>query len=298
MGSSDTARVTLLSASAPPAERKRSGLALIVPFITIVLGIGWWGSRQGWYTPGSDLGYNLGLAGGLMMLVLLLYPLRKHWHPLQSFGPLKYWFRLHMMLGITGPLLIILHSNFTFGSLNAGVALTCMILVAGSGIIGRFIYTKIHHGLYGRRASLQDRQALLGISAGDVKSKFHFAPKVEQRLKDFESNALAPSRIPFSSAWRFLTLRLQVQWHYSRAVHDLKHALKPVAKRRGWSKSKLIRRYAQGKNVIRAYLALVQDVAQFKTYERLFSLWHVVHIPFVFMLAFSAIFHVIAVHMY
>jgi hypothetical protein len=46
------------------------------------------------------------------------------------------------------------------------------------------------------------------------------------------------------------------------------------------------------------YMQGVQRVAQFNTYERLFSLWHVLHVPFVYMLVLSAIAHVVAVHMY
>ena len=33
-------------------------------------------------------------------------------------------------------------------------------------------------------------------------------------------------------------------------------------------------------------------------YERLFALWHVAHIPFVYLLVVSAIVHVVAVHAY
>lgn len=50
--------------------------------------------------------------------------------------------------------------------------------------------------------------------------------------------------------------------------------------------------------MLKGYLRELQDVAQFRAYERLFSLWHVLHVPFVFMLVFSAIVHVVAVHMY
>jgi hypothetical protein len=46
------------------------------------------------------------------------------------------------------------------------------------------------------------------------------------------------------------------------------------------------------------YLEGLQRVAQFAVYERLFSAWHVLHIPLVALLFVSAVFHVIAVHMY
>jgi hypothetical protein len=45
-------------------------------------------------------------------------------------------------------------------------------------------------------------------------------------------------------------------------------------------------------------LKAIQRTAQFSTYEKLFSLWHVVHIPFLCMLVVTAILHVVAVHAY
>ena len=45
-------------------------------------------------------------------------------------------------------------------------------------------------------------------------------------------------------------------------------------------------------------LQLVQRRGQLATYERLFSLWHVIHIPFLCMLVITAIVHVVAVHAY
>jgi hypothetical protein len=45
-------------------------------------------------------------------------------------------------------------------------------------------------------------------------------------------------------------------------------------------------------------LQAVVRVAQYTAYERLFSLWHVAHLPFVFLLLLSAVVHVVAVHAY
>ena len=127
------------------------------------------------FKPGErlfDFGYNLGLAGGLMMLVLLLYPLRKRVKFFSKMGALPTWFKWHMVLGILGPLTIIFHSTYHVyipfihptGSPNAAVAMLCMLLVSGSGTFGRFFYTKIHHGLYGRQATVNELQAELDSS--------------------------------------------------------------------------------------------------------------------------------------
>ncbi|HEX9625665.1 MAG TPA: hypothetical protein VGA00_01875 [Acidiferrobacterales bacterium] len=289
---------TLLPAGGASAERKDSGLKKIVPAIAAVLALAWTVSTQKLYTPGSDIGYYMGLTGGVMMLILLLYPLRKRIRFLHALGQLKYWFRIHMFLGIAGPLLIVLHSTFHLGSINATVAMVSMLLVAGSGVIGRFIYTKIHHGLYGRRASLEERQTRLGIRGGEVKSKFHFAPEVEDRLKRFESAAFADGAGGLRRAWLFIALPLRARFTAWRAGRELAAAMTAIGAKKGWNRAKLRSRLAYGRQMIRAYLGMVQEVAQFHTYERLFSLWHILHVPFVWLMVFSAVFHVIAVHMY
>ena len=117
-----------------------------------------------YYTPRSNFGFYLGVVGSVMMLALLLYPLRKHVRFMQRWGALKHWFRWHMIMGIVGPTLILFHSTFHLRSLNATIALVSMLIVVISGVIGRFVYTKIHYGLYGSRATLEKvRQEFLSL---------------------------------------------------------------------------------------------------------------------------------------
>jgi hypothetical protein len=203
-----------------------------------------------------------------------------------------------MFLGITGPTLILFHSTFRAGSLNATVALSCMVLVAGSGVIGRVIYRKIHHGLYGRSATLQEVQTNLGIVGGDVKSKFHFAPQLEARLKAFEASALGEHKSAWSRFWLFVTVGMRAGWTYYTVAKELERLGRDHARKHVWDAVKLEKRLVAGKMAIRQYLDAIIDVARFSAYERLFSLWHVLHVPFVFMLIISGIAHVIAVHMY
>jgi hypothetical protein len=50
--------------------------------------------------------------------------------------------------------------------------------------------------------------------------------------------------------------------------------------------------------LVSSYLREVERVAHFTTYERLFSLWHVLHIPLIYLLAASTVFHILAAYMY
>ena len=292
------APVTRATSAESDKKNNRSFRGAALPFLALILVAAWLVRQGNYYEPGDRFGYWLGVIGGVMMLVLLLYSLRKHVRFMHSWGPTRHWFRLHMFLGIAGPTLILFHSTFHVGSMNAAVALTCMLLVAGSGVVGRVIYRKIHHGLYGRSATLQEVQANLGIIGGDVKSKFHFAPKIEQRLKEFETSALTPRSGAWARIWSFLTVGLRAGWTYYAARTELERVVRQHARQHGWDSTKLERRLVGARSAIRAYVDAVVDVARFSAYERLFSLWHVLHVPFVFMLIISGIVHVIAVHMY
>lgn len=251
------------------------------------------------YKSGDSLGYNIGLVGGLMLLTLLLYPLRKRAGFMKGFGILPKWFKWHMIFGIMGPTLILFHSTFRIGSINAGIALGCMALVAGSGVFGRFFYTKIHHGLYGRQASLQEMQKEMEQS-GDVKSVLGFAPEIEQQLTQFRAQfAERPGKERSLQLGNFITVGTRGEWLFWTLASELKRTMYAQARGEGnFQKEQLDRLYKERKKFIRCYLRVVRDASQFRTYERLFSWWHILHIPLVYMLVFSAIFHVISVHMY
>lgn len=293
---------SLRAGAAGPAEARPQSRPLSGAFIWVVAlalaAAAWAAGRFKLYTPGSNVGYYMGLVGSVFMAMLLLYPLRKRVRFLQRVGQLRYWFRVHMFLGIAGPALIMFHSTMKLGSLNASVAFYSMILVAGSGIIGRFIYTKIHNGLYGRKATAQERRECLGLTSDAVKSKFHFAPDVERRLAAFEAYAMDDSRKGMFGLRRFVAVALRARWLRSRALRDIRRILIAAAPERGWTRSEIGRRLGIAEGMLREYLGALQDVAQFRIYERLFSLWHVLHVPFVYMLVICAIVHVVAVHMY
>ncbi len=260
----------------------------LLTMLSALVWLGWKVAHGKYYKPGEGLGYNLGLVGGLMMLTLLLYSARKHLKFMQPLGKLKHWFRIHMMLGVIGPILVIFHTTFHLHSINASVAFYCMLLVAGSGLVGRFVYTQIHKGLYGSRSTLKEAYDDLAGSSGDIKSKLHFFPKVEKKLIKFEYEALEKKRRFLAGIWFFLGFdvrRMWLAWQCRRYI----------TLKLGASKHDLT---DEASALIGQYLTRIQTVAQFKKFEQIFSTWHVVHIPLMYMMVATAIFHVIWVHMY
>ena len=129
-------------------------------------------------------------------------------------------------------------------------------------------------------------------------SKFHFAPRVESQLIAFSHWAALPPQGFLAGVGRFLTVGLRARWVHARCMRELRPLLHKHAQRRDWPHVKLQQRLSAASSVIDAYLLAVRHTAQFTAYERLFSLWHILHVPFVFMLVISGVVHVIAVHMY
>ena len=274
----------------------------VIWFAFIVLALLAWPVSKGMLIePGEGLGYYFGYTGGVMMLLMLLYPIRKHARWAHNLGPLRYWFMLHMVFGIGGPTLVLFHSTFHVKSLNAGVALYSMLLVALSGIVGRFIYKRIHEGLYGRKMTLDDLQKAVDVSQRNtdrVSAVVIAATGVDERLRKFRELAFEHDLGIATRIWRFMTF----DWRRYRLTrishHDLKIAVTQLSKAEGWDKHVTHQHLDDAMLYVKRYLATVQRAAQFLAYERLFRLWHILHTPFVWLLGISGIVHVIAVNMY
>ena len=46
------------------------------------------------------------------------------------------------------------------------------------------------------------------------------------------------------------------------------------------------------------YTTALRNIVSFRVYERLFSLWHILHLPLFIMMIITAVVHIFAVHLY
>jgi hypothetical protein len=277
---------------------ERDADALLYLLLVALVWAAWEISRRGLVRSDDDTSYWIAVAGGSMMLALFAYPLRKYMRFMQGLGKVKSWFWLHLGLGIVGPWLILVHSGFHIGSLNAGVALVSMCTVVISGVVGRFIYVRVHRGLDGERTSLQSLRERAGFVENAARSRLHFAPKVEQRLLDFEQRELH-ARPSWVTPLRQVTLLPLQRWvTYVRCLIELREPLRQLALRHGWSAADQRRRARRARRLVDQYLNAVVRVAHYTAYERVFAMWHMAHLPFIYLLVLSAVVHVIAVHAY
>lgn len=203
-----------------------------------------------------------------------------------------------MMLGVTAPIAALYHCNFQLGSLNSRIALFSALVVAGSGLVGRFIYSKIHHGLYGRKANLKELLAQVKLTAPGAGILGAFIPELMRRMAAYDRQVLVPPssivdcvKLPFVLGFR-TRLQYFALSKFTRESLTMFAISSPVVAEHQPKFEKAVRKY------IKTHLRHVRRVAEFTAYDRLFALWHKVHFPFFVMLLASAIIHVLAVHLY
>jgi len=278
-----------LENSKPAEDEKRStGITVHAVFVSslLLLVYAGWGTREEWpFTAESGVGYMLGIIGAVMMLLLLLYPLRKHNRKMRGLGSVKSWFKLHMVLGVLGPVLIIFHSGFNLGSLNSSIALACMAIVALSGLVGRYFYIKIHYGLYGRKATQVELQQHTEVLLASLIEHNEISPQLLEQFKYVESYITPRKGGLLKSIWLLLSVNFRTRVLYLRSLFAT-NSLHPVTEK------PLIKKH------IHAHLSSVRKTATFHFYERLFSIWHIVHMPLFLMLILTGTAHVISVHLF
>lgn len=262
--------------------------------VVVIIALALFVAKERPFTAGDAIGYNLGLVGGCMMLLLLVYSLRKRAGFMKNTGPVRRYFAFHMFLGVTGPILVLFHSTFKIGSLNSRIALYSMLLVAGSGLVGRFVYRHIHQGLYGRETTLDEAEQQLNESAESVQSILSIAPGIEAKLDDFRSYSVQKLEGALARSWRFVTLRMHGH-NLARAVRkEAWHALEQTGRAKNWPHEELVTQKNLASERIFGYVDAVCSAATYATWVRLFALWHVVHVPFLYLLIITGVVHVIA----
>lgn len=277
--------------------RSGAGAMILAVLAVTMIYLGWQWRDAGYITAERGLGYGLGIVGGVLMTLLLLYPLRKKQVAFLRWGAVRYWFRMHMLFGVLGPLTILFHANFKLGAVNSNVALLSMLLVASSGVVGRYIYTRIHYGLYGARASLGSLQVRLAAAKGGFANLFRSIPEAADTLAQLESWLLRDR----SGVVRLLTFPWVVLrcWHARRRIVHLMHRkLLRHGNESAWPREKTRRAQRVAARFVASYIENLRRVAEISSYERLFSWWHVLHMPLFMMMLLAGIVHVVAVHMY
>jgi len=133
--------MTGITGDSPSQIGVRVGRLPLVDFVvaTIVIAALAWGWRdraEPALDPHNWPGYLFGLAGALMMLIVVGFSWRKR----VATGRVSVatLYNGHVLLGLFGPVLVVIHARFAWGSINSTFALAATLSVVFSGLVARY----------------------------------------------------------------------------------------------------------------------------------------------------------------
>ena len=230
--------------------------------------------------PGGSSGHALGVAGSTLMVLMLVYSVRKRVPGMRRFGQLRLWLHFHIFCGIVGPLLVVLHTSFKVGGLVA-LSFWSMIVVALSGVMGRYLYQQVPRRRSGDELTLAETRKLSEELDRHLTEDLGLAP---ERLEELEALARGDAgdagerrgalRVLLALPWQSLALRARVR----RFTSDLGQL--PEATARELRRS-LVRK-----------VTLERRIALWNELQRLFYYWHLFHKPFAVIMYLFMVVHI------
>jgi hypothetical protein len=239
-----------------------------------------------WLRPSGIIGQGAGLLAFIIFVFLWLYPLRKRVKALAWTGSVGRWLDVHVAAALALPLLLAIHAAWRFDGL-IGLGYTAILLVCASGVIGRYLYTRIPRARSGveltrdevvaQRTALLDRiAATTGLDRQVVDSTLH-------------SVALPTGHAGIGRSMLDLVAGDLVRWNRVRALRRRWTTLAPPGRRP--SKHSL----DEAVRLASREIALEQQVRLLDATHRVFRWWHVAHRPVAMTALVAVLVHVIVV---
>lgn len=234
--------------------------------------------------PGGTLGHMFGTIGSSLMVVMLVYSVRKRARFLRNAGRLRSWLDFHIFCGVIGPLLVILHSSFKVQGLVA-LSFWSMIAVALSGVLGRYLYLQIPRTRAGDALTLSQVEEQRRELTRHLHEDLRIPEEALRELDDIAQAGASPEaplpllllRLPGSSLalrWRLLAFRRRLRGR----LRDGRDAPRPLLRE--------VTRAVRQKAVLERRLVLWSRL------QELFHYWHVIHKPFAIVMYLFMIVHI------
>lgn len=228
------------------------------------------------FKPAGRWGLRFAVIGTSMMLGLLLYVFRKRTPLFGEMFSLSSWLSVHIFFGIAGPLFILLHTSFKLNGIVA-ISFWAMILVAMSGVLGRYLYIQIPQNKQGDLQDLENLETEIASLANAYQARRGSSSVAfEECLASLSKEGNAGSLLsmikedlvqPFR--WIGLSGKLTRIWGLSKQD---KRDLLPILRR----KIKLERR-----------------IVRLDRIYRLFHYWHLLHRPIAAVMYLFMMIHIV-----
>ncbi len=225
------------------------------------------------FRAAGRVGHGVGILGSFMIVLLLLYSLRKRMRVLQRAGELRIWLRYHIFLGVAGPILITLHTAFKVGGL-VSVSYWSMVAVALSGFFGRYLYQQIPRNVLGESLDVAEIEARNEALLVELSMNHNMDDRAATILEDLALRKLEHRAAPMAL--------LMLPFLNGMLVRQLQR----------WSLRHVDGDRAAAVRLAKEWVLQTRRLRLFHLIRDLFHYWHVFHKPFAFIMIIVMIVHV------
>ncbi len=233
---------------------------------------------HGLFKPGGPVGLWLGIIGATLMTAMLSYSVRKLLLPFEWLGAPMLWFRFHVVCGILGPIYIVLHSAWLLPEGYIATGFWCMILVALSGVFGRYVYGHFPRTAAGRSQGINDGEKSL------------MSLKEELVSQTRGSNAEALQEAVKLSQQPNVEVHSILSWFVLHVRTDLRANLVGFKLARSGLPPQVQRSAHEG---LTAQLKARRNLAGWQVSAKLFRWWHLFHEPLAQAMYLIAALHIL-----
>ena len=233
------------------------------------------------FTRGSDLCLMLGNIGFTLILVAMLYPVRKAFPKLFKYlGRKPAWLDIHNFSGLLGTLLILFHTGFFFAPTLGMLAFAVLVFVMVSGLFGQILYMSIPRGVAGTELQIRDieeQDKILGQKLDAILD----SPDHRKIVDEIVAEAIK-DHAGGQTMWGLLKALIVSQARLWKLRINLPPELRQYQRQIGF----LFK-------LIRDKVELRRNVVFLEFSSRLFIKWQFVHKPFAYIMALLAAAHVV-----
>ena len=247
--------------------------------------------KHAYLKPSGTIGLHLGMVAFVLFLIVYIYPLRKFWPWLGRQGSARHWLDYHVLMGISAPVLVTFHSAFKFSGL-AGVAFWIMVIVALSGIVGRYIYAQIPRKMNYVEVSIKEANEQSEKLAEQLKSLGILSPKDIEALVRLPDARQSAQMSALTALWKMLVFDMGFPFRVWRLRQKMLWSHRKTLSLVGLRKT----HNAKLENAIttaREQIVLAKKILFLSKTNKMLNLWHLIHRPFSYSFALLASIHVI-----
>ena len=238
------------------------------------------------YQPSKGIWHPIGWTGSGMMVVMMLYSVRKRVGMFRSFGLLRHWLSAHMFLGIMGPVLVTFHTTFKFNGIIA-TSFWAMITTMVFGILGRYIYIQIPRSLAGAELRVQDIERM--IQAIDTRlGEFSKGVNVADLSRVIDLREMNPED---TGVIKTLVFMLRDDILISYRLHQLNGVL-----RKNHHLPWTVRRKIDF--LLKKKAAFTRRKNYLSTSHKILHYWHIFHVPLAIVMFLIMILHICVYYLF